>query len=372
MTNPVSARLLNQQLICPQFRAPHEVVAWMGAVQAQDYRMMRWAVAMRTQKPSAKAFEADFNAGRVVRTHLFRTTWQLVAGEDLGWMLELCRETGLRGLRGWMHSNGVYIPEAEQDAIQRIFSDHLSARQSVLKSDLAAAVADKGIAMSDQRLSYHIRLAEYTGLLCSGELTPLKNSYALASGKLPATRPLAREEALALLARKYFRSHGPATLEDFAWWSGLGISACKQGMDAIGAELIRERWQGLELFRHQDGRTRGFRSGLVHLLPSYDEYLIGYKSRQLALHPDHRHRAHNNSGIFWPVLLLDGEVIGNWSGAAGPVSTDIFHPTACPDPAAIRHAIERYEATLTDCRFPQGKAPGRHRRACASRRGAKG
>ena len=89
--NPISARLLNQQLICPQFTSPHDVVAWMGAMQGQEYSMMRWAVAMRTKRPSAKAFARDFDSGRIIRTHLFRTTWQLVAAEDYAWMLALCR-----------------------------------------------------------------------------------------------------------------------------------------------------------------------------------------------------------------------------------------------------------------------------------------
>ena len=83
MMNPISQRLLNQQLICPQFGTPHEVVAWMGAMQAQEYRMMRWAVGMRTKRPSVKAFEKAYNEGQIVRVHLFRTTWQLVTGEDL-------------------------------------------------------------------------------------------------------------------------------------------------------------------------------------------------------------------------------------------------------------------------------------------------
>lgn len=111
--NPVSARLLNQQLICPQFTSPHDVVEWMGAVQAQDYAMMRRAVTMRCRKPSEKAFEKAFNEGSIVRTHLFRTTWQLVAGEDLGWMLELCRVPALRGLRSWMKTNGISIPKRD-------------------------------------------------------------------------------------------------------------------------------------------------------------------------------------------------------------------------------------------------------------------
>ena len=143
--NPVSDRLLNQQLICPHFITPQDVVSWMGAMQAQEYRMMRWAVGMRTKRPSAKAFEKAYNEGKIVRVHLFRTTWQLVTGEDLPWMLGLCRPNALRGMAGWMHSNGVDIPRAEQDAIQQIFYDHLSRSRIAQKADFVAALRDKGI-----------------------------------------------------------------------------------------------------------------------------------------------------------------------------------------------------------------------------------
>ena len=346
--NPVSARLLSQQLICPQFASPHDVVAWMGAMQAQEYRMMRWAVGMRTRKPSVVAFEKDYNAGRIVRGHLFRTTWQLVAGEDWCWMLELCRTNALRGLAGWMKSNGVHIPQAEQDTIQQIFSDYLERHRIALKSDFVAALAEKGITMDDHRLSYHIRLGEYSGLLCSGDLFPLKHSYALVKDKLPVQRLLPKEEALALLARKYFRSHGPATLEDFVWWSGLNTSECKIGIEAQQTELIQEHWKGLTFFRHRDSRTRGFRSGTVTLLPSYDEYLIGYKSRHVAVHPDHAHHAHNQRGIFWPVVLLDGEVIGNWSVPGGNPLVDVFHPEANLLDESLQAQIALYHQFFDD------------------------
>ena len=341
--NPVSARLLNQQLICPQFTSPHDVVSWMGAMQAQEYKMMRWAVGMRTKKLSAKAFEADYNSGRIVRAHLFRTTWQLVAGEDLAWMLDLCRDNALRGMAWWMHSNGMDIPKAEQEAIQYIFQDYLSNSRIAQKADFAAALADRGITMDDHRLSYHIRLGEYSGLLCSGDLFPMKHSYALAADKLPKATQLSKEESLAKLARTYFRSHGPATLEDFVWWSGLNIGDCRKGMEAIRDELTSERWKRLTFHLHKDSRTRGFRRGCVHLLPPYDEYLIGYKSRQVALHPGHIHRAHSGNGIFWPVILQNGEAVGNWSTAGGKVQTKVFHPDANINQEVLEEELARYQ-----------------------------
>ena len=88
--NPVTLRLLNQQLVAPQFSDPAEVVSHLGAMQAQEYRLMRWAVAMRTRKPSLSAFTKAFDSGKIIRLHLMRGTWQLVAAEDYWWMLELC------------------------------------------------------------------------------------------------------------------------------------------------------------------------------------------------------------------------------------------------------------------------------------------
>ena len=324
--NPVSARLLGQQLICPQFTSPHDVVKWMGAMQGQEYKMMRWAVAMRTQKPSSKQFKADFDSGRIIRAHLLRTTWQLVAAEDYAWMLSLCRKKALAGLRGWMHSNGIDITAREEAEISAVFAEVIAGRNDVLKEDLAEALAQRDIRMDDHRLSYHIRLAEFSGLLCSGIQHPTKRTLAITSERIPAQHALPKEEALAMLARKYFQSHSPATLEDFVWWSGLNIGDCRRAIESVGDELIQERWKRQIFYVHANSRLRGFRSGRIHLLPAYDEYLIGYKSRHIALPPDYRHHAHDNSGTFWNVVLLDGEVVGNWTSNREKVLVKTFRP----------------------------------------------
>ena len=136
--NPVSARLLNQQLICPLFSTPHEVVSWMGAMQAQEYRMMRWAVGMRTKKPSAKAFEKAFNDGSIIRTHLFRSTWQLVAAEDYRWMIDLCSAKAKSGIRGWIKMNGLSISEDEEFRFQEYIRQALKGKGSLSREAIEA------------------------------------------------------------------------------------------------------------------------------------------------------------------------------------------------------------------------------------------
>ena len=340
--NPISARLLNQQLICPQFSTPHDVVAWMGAMQAQEYRMMRWAVGMRTKRPSVKAFEKAFNDGSIIRTHLFRSTWHLVAAEDYCWMIDLCSAKAKSGIRGWLKMNSLSISEEEEFRFQEYIRQALKGKGSLSREGIETIVHDSPLRTELPRLKYQMILAEVGGVICSGNLVDSERNYVLSDEKIPVQRTMPRDDALAELARRYFKSHGPATLEDFVWWTGMNIGDCRKGMEAIKDELIEERWKGLTFFLHQDSRTRGFRSGCVHLLPAYDEYLIGYKSRHVALHPDHRHHAHDQKGIFWPVILQDGEVIGNWSAAGGKVQTEVFHPDASLNQEAVVGEIARY------------------------------
>ena len=222
--NPISIRLLNQQLIAPQFSKPEEVVSHFGAMQAQEYRMMRWAVEMRTRRPSEKAFTKALNEGKIVRLHLLRGTWQLVSAEDYWWMLDLCATKAKQVINGWMSSNKIAIHDEELSCIRNLIVETIEKKVSVTKEDFEESLATKGITMDDHRLSYHIRFAELDGVICSGNLLPMKATYAISEKKIPRTEPIERDWALARLATKYFHSHSPATLEDYVWWSGLNIA----------------------------------------------------------------------------------------------------------------------------------------------------
>ena len=313
----------------------------MGAMQAQEYRMMRWAVEMRTRKPSAQAFKAAFDSGRIIRLHLMRGTWQLVAAEDYWTFLNLCSPKAIAVTKGWLHSNKITIPDKELMAIRDILAQTAADKRSATKEDLVQALAEKDIHMDEHRLSYHIRMAEITGTLCSGDLLPMKATYALTADKVKSSGKMDRDEALMLFARKYFQSHQPATLEDFVWWSGQNISDCRKGIALLGNTIHVERWQGRDFYLTDNSRTRGFRKGKYLLIPPYDEYLIGYKSRDIVLPLEHTHRAHNNSGIFQPIVAHNGIICGNWSPFKPDLQVQFFNDNH--DLIVLQEAWQTYQ-----------------------------
>ena len=342
--NPIAIRLLNQQLVAPQFSDPAELVSHMGAVQAQEYRMMRWAVAMRTRKPSARAFKAAFDGGRIIRLHLMRGTWQLVSAEDYWWMLDLCAPKAIAVTRGWMSSNMITIPDDELMRIRDILAQTVADKGSVTKEDIVQSLAERDIRMDAHRLSYHIRMAELSGTLCSGDLLPMKATYTLTANKVKSMVKIDRDEALMRFTRKYFQSRQPATLEDFVWWSGLNIGDCRKGIALLGNTIHAVKWKGREFYLTDECRTRGFRKGKCLLIPPYDEYLIGYKSRDIVLPTEHTHRAHNNSGIFQPIIARDGIICGNWAPFKNDCQVQFFD--GAPDDGALQSAWQTYQRYL--------------------------
>ena len=237
----------------------------------------------------------------------------MVCAEDYWSLIDLFAPRAIAVTKGWMSSNKISIPDDELMRVREILVRTAADKRSVTKEDFALALAERNLQMDDHRLSYHIRMAELSGVLCSGDLLPMKATYALAADKVKSSVKLERDEALAHFTRKYFQSRQPATLEDFVWWSGLNISDCRKGIALLGDAIHVERYRGRDFYLTDDCRKRGFRKGTFLLIPPYDEYLIGYKSRDIVLPQEHRHRAHNNSGIFQPVIAYDGIICGNWS-----------------------------------------------------------
>src|SRR6185369_4462037 len=216
----LSQRLHNQKLSSSELEKPVDVVRWLGAVQAQDYHAALWALALRMRNATHAAVEAAFNHGEIIRTHVLRPTWHFVAPEDIRWLLQLTAPCINRRCSGTYRRFG--LDDAVFKRSTKVFVKALRGGKHLTRAALRAAHNQAGIPADDTvRMGHLLLRAELDGLICSGPRLGKQFTYALLEERVPPGKTLTREEALAELTRRYFSSHGPATLQDFVWWSGL-------------------------------------------------------------------------------------------------------------------------------------------------------
>ena len=321
--NIPNIRLLNQQLSNPLFREPKELVSWMGAMQAQNYSMVKWAVGMRLKSATIQAVEKALREGEILRTHVMRPTWHLVAAEDIRWMLKLSAQRIISANDSFAKGYDLDIPNEVYTKAHDLLEKILCGKKSLTKQEIAEHFNRSGIVADNHRMTRFMARAEQEGIICSGEDRGSKCTYALLEERVPPMPELTKDESLARLARSYFRSHSPAVLQDFIWWSGLPVSDAKQAVYLIASELTTEQWKEQTWYIHDTCRTRGKLSGHIHLLPSYDEYLLGYKDRTDVLPLEHYSKAFTNNGLFFPIVLHNGQVIGNWDKSVKKKSVDL-------------------------------------------------
>lgn len=290
-------RLRNQKLRPSATSDAVDLVRWFGAVQAQDYPGAKWALGRRAPHLADADVEAAFNAGAIVRTHVLRPTWHLVAADDLHWMLEL---TGPRLKiinRRYCLVHG--LDERRLNRARTIVERALEA-SPLTRPQVAAALRRGKVEATGQKLGHLLFDLEVQRVICSGPRIGNQFTYRLAAAVAESSR-LGREEALAALAARYFRSHGPATVKDFSWWSGLTMREAKIGASAAGKAVLTE----------PPGPDRV--ASATYLLPNYDEYLIAYRDRGAVLDPARS----RNYGVFtsqeYPhQVVVDGRVAGSW------------------------------------------------------------
>ena len=318
-------RLQNQQLLNPLFCQPKELVSWLGAMQAQNYSMVKWAMGTRLKSATIQTVEEALRKGEILRTHVMRPTWHLVAAEDIRWMLKLSARRIKSANDSFAKGYDLEITDELYAKSYNLLEKILCGNKSLTKQEIAEHFCCSGILVEadNHRMTRFMVRAEQEGIVCSGEDKGGKYTYALLEERVPPVPEITKDEALARLARSYFRSHAPAVLQDFIWWSGLPVSEAKQAIYLIESELTAEQWNGQTWYVHEACRTRGKVSGRLHLLPSYDEYLLGYKDRTDVLPKEHYPKAFTNNGLFYPVILHEGQVIGNWSKSAKKGSASI-------------------------------------------------
>ncbi|MDR1332324.1 MAG: winged helix DNA-binding domain-containing protein [Tannerella sp.] len=338
-------RIRSHQLGNPRHDDPEKLVAWMGAIQAQDCSMSKWALGVRLRSATIGAVDAALHKAKIVRTHVLRPTWHLVAAADVRWMLQLSGER----IRASSASRDriLEITEGLYSTCNRLIEKALEGNRHLTRQELAAELAGAGIAVNTSRMIHFMMRAEVEGLVCSGIDRGNRQTYALIDERIPPAKTLHRDEALAALATKYFRSHSPAGLPDFAWWSGLSAGDARQAVHLIQSQLLTVRFHEKSLFVHQSCAGEPDAPDTFHFLPAFDEYVIAYKDRTVVLEAEHHAKAFSKNGIFHPVIVSNGRIAGTWQKAATKnriTVKPVFFEAAEPDEDRIKAAEDRYRA----------------------------
>jgi len=323
----IASRLRNQWLAKPKQDRPADAVRWLGAVQSQDYAGAMWALGLRLNGVDESSIEQAFADGAILRTHILRPTWHFIAAEDFRWMLELSGPRVSAVCAGRFRQLGLDARMAKRS--RAVLERELGARGELTRQELRAALERGGIATDIQRLAHLMMHAELDAVICSGPRRGRQFTYALVDARVPHGNPRTRDESLAELATRYFTSHGPATIRDFVWWSGLTTGDARRAIELAAGALSRVT-AGDRTYWSSPTAARAPRPDKpsVYLLPNYDEYLIAYRDRDLVVRGG---RAGNLGarGVdpFTHHLVVDGVLAGSWQRADRSTSV---HATVTP------------------------------------------
>lgn len=309
--NIARLRLHNQQIAAPQFTRPEEVVAWLGAVQAQDYPGALWSIGLRLPKAAQADIEGAIAARSIVRTWPMRGTLHFVAAADLHWMRVLLTPRIIA--RSAPRHRQLELTATLFSRAEKIFLKALSGGKQLTREEMCALLERARISTVGQR-GYHIlwRLAQ-EGLLCFGTHAGKQPTFTLLDEWIPAGKPQDRETSLAELARRYFTSHGPSTLPDFVAWSALPAPDARHALHLVSAKLAQETVEEKTYWFSPDAPVATKKSTAVYLLPGFDEFMLGYRDRSPSLAPKYAERiCPSSNGMFISTVVVDGQVIGTW------------------------------------------------------------
>nr|WP_315197741.1 winged helix DNA-binding domain-containing protein [uncultured Flavobacterium sp.] len=341
-------RLASQKLLKESQKTPQEIVQHLGAIQAQDYAMAKWAIGSRCNA-TEKNIEEAINSGKIIRTHILRPTWHFVAADDIHWMLAVSAPQVKKITNAAAKKYGFDTKKLDQ--INALIEKILAGNNHLTRDEIMRELDIKKSFGQDFSSAIIMMNAELDGLVCNGERKGKQVTYALLEERVrkPKTT-FSKEEALAKLAKRYFESHGPATFLDFSWWSGFPPTMAKLVINSIESELNsvsinnQKYWFGTD-FSEVDNFCES-----VHFLPAFDEILISYKTRDASILLEHQPKAFTKNGIFKPIILENGKVIGIWKRTFkkdhAKIETQFFSALDETKKATLFEAIKPFENYL--------------------------
>lgn len=304
-------RLAAQHIEGQKFQEPEQVVRWMGAMQAQNYPQALWAIGKRMESATQAQVEQAIAEGKIIRTWPMRGTLHFIAPEDSKWLLALTSPRMLAASKGRLKQ--LELDDAVLQRSAEIFQQALSGGSRLSRASMLKLLESSGIRVDGQR-GYHILWYwSQKGLICLGPLEAKQQTYVLLEEWAPQAEELTREEALLELAKRYFMSHGPAALRDFAWWCGLPMKDVRLALELAKPFLVSEEVDGAEYWFSGTDSPMAANDSSLHLLPAFDEYLLGYTNRSAVLPVEYSGKVvPGKNGVFFPIIVEDGQVTGTW------------------------------------------------------------
>jgi hypothetical protein len=301
-------RLCSQNIEYHKYKSPSELVAGMGALQAQDYAGAKWSIGLRVPGITDKNVEKSLKNKSIVRTWALRGTLHFVSSSDLHWMIEILSPHIIaRNNRRYKQLN---LDDETLLKSNDILNDALADGNQLTRTELLEIIEQEGISTEGQRAAYMLQRASLDGLICQSVMKRNIPTYISTKGFIKSK--IGIKKGLKELASRYFNSHGPATLKDFVWWSGLLVKDARTGLDAIKSQLKKEivngqtYWMTPHLSKKPDPPT-------VNILPGFDEYLLSYRDRSASINGSElKDQLTPTNGMFSSTIVIDGQVEGTW------------------------------------------------------------
>jgi hypothetical protein len=299
-------RLATQRLTGDSLSTATDVVRLLGCVQSQEYAHALWSLGMRTSGLTLTDVQAEFDSGSFLRTHILRPTWHFVAAEDIRWILQVTAPRVQKLNQTIYRQHG--LDPAVLDRGLAVVAAELERGQYRTRSELARALADRGLPSHGIGLAYLVMNAELEGVICSGPIRGAQQTYALLDERVPRSASAAGDTAE--LARRFFVGHGPASVQDLARWSSLPISQCRNALDAVKDQLSCVIVEEAELWFDPLTAPSPSTSPEALLIPLYDELTLSYPVINFPQAEGHPHPP--GADLFVGCVIIAETNVGLW------------------------------------------------------------
>ena len=332
-------RLVNQRIVATGFAAADALVGWMGCLRVQDFSQARWAIGNRVHNVAAAAIDHDLRTGKILRMHVLKPAWHFVLPADLGWMLQLTAPA-IKALNKTLHRK-LNIGDAMLKRSKLLIAKSLAGGERLTAAQLLNVLKEGRVDTDEIRFNFLLMDAELDALICCAGMQGKQFTYALLEEYMPGMKYPDRVNAIAALTLRYFASRGPATIQDFCWWSGLDAMDARKGLEMNQPGLTHAVVNGQAYWFAAGMQLLPAPETAVQLLPAWDEYLLSYHD-----HSDVQGFRSLQDAAFKPLLIMNGQVAGTWAYTAYAgrmqVSLHPFTTLRKGDVHMIREAAAHY------------------------------